>query len=257
MSTWEHLKLLFGMGPRMVWVLSRLYLHVVWEVLSKAGGRGRAERAALAEQHRSRLEALSQQTAYGLQTLQALDGLRAMPAEYSVTKMVCVFHADRLLVLALGALGLGAGFLLGGALGLGCALGAGAFGALLTHLANGQRSGQSWRALEEAAASIARTTGARYVIFGHSHRPVLLDLEAAHGISRYGERAYYLNSGSWVTREILRGDDGRGMTFVEIGPEGASLKRWRVGGGADTLASSGAEQPLPVPESALLLEGPS
>lgn len=255
MTTWQHLKLMFGMGPKMFWVLTKLYLHVVWEVLQKAGGRGRAERAALAEQHAQELRGLAERSPYGLETLRALDALRALPAEYSVTKMVCVFHADRIFVILLAVAGLAAGFGLGGSIGWVLAISAGSVGALLTHLAKGQRSGRAWLALERASAEIARVTGARYVVFGHSHRPLLLDLQAAYGISRFGERAYYLNTGSWVTREILRGEDGTGMTFVELGPEGASLRRWRAGGGSDLLASSGAEAALPAPDVPLLLEG--
>ncbi|MEM6531286.1 MAG: metallophosphoesterase [Myxococcota bacterium] len=257
MTTWQHLKLFLGMGPRMFWVVGRLYLRLLWEVLGKAGGRGRARRAALAEEQRARLGGLARETSYGLKTLEALDGIRAMPAEYSVAKMICVFHADRLFVIGLALLGLGLGFWLGGTLGWVAAASAGVVGAWVTHLANGNRSGQVWRDLEAAAASIAQITGARYVVFGHSHRPVLLDLHAAHGVGRFGERAYYLNSGSWVTREILRGEEGTGMTFVELGPEGAALKRWRSGGEPELLATTGAEAPMPTPDLPPMLPEPA
>ncbi|MEM6732096.1 MAG: metallophosphoesterase [Myxococcota bacterium] len=253
LSSWQHLRRVLAMGPRVFWVMTKLYFHMLWEVLAKAVGRGRRQRAELAELHRSRLEALSAETPYGFKTLEALDAIRAMPAEYSVTKMVCAFHADRLFVIGLGVTGLALGFFLGGIYGWVVAGAAGVTGAVLTHLAKGQRSGNAWRDLEEAAGKIAGITGARYVIFGHSHRPVLLDLEAAYAIGRFGERAYYLNSGSWVTREILRGEEGRGMTYIEIGPEGATLRRWRSDGSPEQIAATGVEAPLPPPEPELLL----
>jgi len=93
--------------------------------------------------------------------------------------------------------------------------------------------------LRVAAAEIADRTGARYVIFGHSHHPELVNLSREFGTGRYGEQGFYLNSGSWVTREILDEGGGSGMTYVEITSEGASLRRWRdPKQGPDVLVSS-------------------
>ena len=51
--------------------------------------------------------------------------------------------------------------------------------------------------------------------------PAVLD-----AMVKVGADAFYLNSGSWVTREVLRGEQGSGMTFIEITPTAAELKRW-------------------------------
>ena len=92
--------------------------------------------------------------------------------------------------------------------------------------------------LRNAAARIADQTGARYVIFGHSHHPELVDLREL-GVGRFGERAFYLNSGSWVTREILDDGSGQGMTYVEITSKGAALRRWVAANkSAEVIASS-------------------
>jgi hypothetical protein len=51
-------------------------------------------------------------------------------------------------------------------------------------------------------------------------------LRQEFGVGRFGETSFYLNSGSWVTREILLGEAGEGMTYVELTQHGAALKRW-------------------------------
>ncbi|HET6346666.1 MAG TPA: hypothetical protein VFH51_17160, partial [Myxococcota bacterium] len=222
--SWRQLgRFVVSLGPRVLWTVARLYVVLGYELLRQAGPQRREELAAHAAAHDEQLRALSEGGPYSLGTLRALDGLKALPAEYSILKMLHVFYLDRLLWTgaSLAAAGLG-GLCAGASAALG---GLAVWGLGLWGL-------ESWRivdarpALRAAAARIAGLTGARYVVFGHSHDPEVIDLQAAYGVGAYGDAVFYLNSGSWVTREILRGEAGLGMTFVEITGEGATLKRW-------------------------------
>ena len=78
------------------------------------------------------------------------------------------------------------------------------------------------------------------MVFGHSHEPEIVNLKTELGVHSYGGEAYYLNSGSWVTREVLQGEEGKGMTYVEITNFGASLKRW-CGLGLDPVVLGSTE----------------
>jgi UDP-2,3-diacylglucosamine pyrophosphatase LpxH len=81
--------------------------------------------------------------------------------------------------------------------------------------------------LRRAAWRIANTTGTPCIIFGHSHHPERVNLNVLFGHGRHGAPpAVYINSGSWVTNEGIRGETGQGMTFVEIIGHEAKLCRW-------------------------------
>lgn len=223
----QWFRFLFSLGPRMIWVLATTYAAAMKEVLQGSGAKRREALKAAAEAHRQRLESLARETEYGYQTLSNLERLRATPAEYSVWKMMHVFYIDRLLVGAVSVLLLLVSLLIGGSTGLIMAgvvltLGVGASVVMAR-----SRVSSVEELLRVAAAQIADETGARYVVFGHSHHPELVDLKARYGVGRFGESAYYLNSGSWVTREIMLGDASKGMTFVELSEKGAALKRWQ------------------------------
>jgi len=232
------LKFWFSKGPWRSLVMAGLYLQAMWQLLSRAGRRRRVELRPLAEDHTARLAGLAQTSHYGFKTLDHLDRIKATPAEFSVLKMVHLFFLDRFLT------GATSGVLLGVAIGLG-ELGGLILGACTAVTAAlvfwglariGPTSVEE--RLRRSAAQIADQTGARYVVFGHSHHPELVDLAAAYGAGRYGESAFYVNSGSWVTRELLLGHEGRGMTYVEISGDGAMLKRWLGAGQAPELIAA-------------------
>lgn len=252
MSPWAHLRTLTGLGSNTLTDVVRLYFKLLWRVIRKAGRRAQSARAELASVHQRRLVELASdvispptgdslvscpRSVYPLHALQALDRLRVTPADYSILKVICVFHADRLLVLGLAVVAALAPFVYGGWRGVLLGMGALAAGVAITVWARDKRSGNVKLDLEAAAQKVARLTGARYVVFGHSHRPVLRELKRDHENDASPASAYYLNSGCWVTREILRGEEGTGMTFVEMGEEGASLKRWRRHGEPEVLGS--------------------
>jgi len=218
----------FGLtrGPRQVVTLFRVYFEAMWELLGEAGRKRRRSLGAVAPIHAVRLEAMALNAGYSYQTLRELEGMRALPAEYSVFKMARVFYLDRFLIIGAIGLATGVGALLGGPTGWTIALVAIGLGLLALHALAKVRVCRVEDDLRDTAARIADKTGARYVVFGHSHRPELVNLTEAYSIGRFGEAAFYINSGSWVTRELVLGEKGKGMTFVEISEKGAFLKRW-------------------------------
>ena len=227
-SRWKMLdfvRLAKAIGPTLGFALFRVYWRMAGQMLGRAGGKRRLALRASEARHQAALRALSYDSAYGLETLERLDKLKADPAEYSLFTMLHAFYLDRvfvggatmLAVFAAGVGGLGQRAITYAAL---------TGGSLLFGLSRVRRVDVT-HALRHSAAAIAHESGARYVVFGHSHAPEVINLRQEYGVGRFGESAWYLNSGSWVTREILRGDAGSGMTYVEITSAGASLRRWR------------------------------
>lgn len=223
MGVTAFLKIGVDQGFTIFWKMAKLYVVMILDVLKRAGPGREMELRRMRAAHRARLEQMTEETPYVLHTLERLDGLKSRPAEYSVYKMIRMLYMDVFAAILLYPLLWLVnwfvvdipGWIL---LGLPCAM-------FLHHWLSGARTADVPGALRAAAARIASITGARYVVFGHSHHPEIIDLSLTS--RRQGTKAYYINSGSWVTREILLGERGRGMTYVDIGPEGASLKAWR------------------------------
>ena len=225
-SSWSLgriLRFIGSLGPRAILKLLRLYVVVGFVLLKQAGKKRRTQLQGQERAHHAQLRQLSLDSPYGFETLTALDKLKAPPAEYSFFKMVHVFYIDRFVV------GLGTlvstltAWLLGNPQGalVACLMG------LLTLFALARWPKPAIRLLlRRAAAQIADVSGARFVVFGHSHAPEVINLRRDFGVGRFGETSFYLNSGSWVTREILLGEAGEGMTYVELTQQGAALKRW-------------------------------
>lgn len=230
------LRFMAALGPRELWVLFKVYCVAVLELLKRAGKKRRHALTPLAEEHLQELRALAVSSHYDVDTLTRMDAMKAMPAEYSVIKMVRVFWFDVLLATGVAITSTLTAMLVGGSLGLFFAVVV--FGACIALVRRGNRdrrldiAGVLWR----AGARLAEVTRARHVVFGHSHRAEL---------RRVGEDAFYLNSGSWVTREVLRGEHGSGMTFVEISAEAAELKRW-TGRSAVTRLLASTAHPIDV-----------
>ena len=224
-TSWSFTKIvrfIGSLGPKAALKLLRLYFVVGFALLKQAGKKRRAQLLGQQAAHQAQLHQLSLESPYGFQMLTALDRLKAPPAEYSLLKMMHVFYVDRLVV----AVGTGVAMLSSWmALGRGmlvCGL-----GGLLLMLGLSRWPHPKIRmVLRRSAAQIADVSGARFVVFGHSHAPEVVNLRQEFGVGRFGETSFYLNSGSWVTREILLGEAGDGMTYVELTQHGAALKRW-------------------------------
>ncbi len=215
-----------GLGPRVLWSLLKSYWVMVFELIGRAGPKRRDERALLRDQHNERLRAMTEESAYGYATLDQLDKLKATPAEYSRIKMYHGSYFDRFLVAFLIAAGMIPAFFFPWYWAVVWGAGVLFSGSFLLWIASRVGRMDIAGALKRAAAHIAELTGARYVIFGHSHQAELSNLRDSHGVGQYGESSFYINSGSWITREILLGREGKGMSYVEITGRGAVLRRW-------------------------------
>jgi UDP-2,3-diacylglucosamine pyrophosphatase LpxH len=223
---------IFNRGPRMTLVLLWAYFQAMRELVPLAG-RARPGAQESARMQRTRLRSIAKSGPYEMETLRRLERLKAKPAEHSILSIIHLFYLDRFILLAAGvplaAIGLWVG---GHGLWLAGATAAGMVAGLLA--LSWRRAADIDETLRGAAARIAAVTGARYVVFGHSHEPELINLSDTYGVGPLGAKVFYVNSGSWVTREVLRGDSGKGMTYVEIAAESATLKRWN---GADRVAT--------------------
>ena len=211
------------LGARTALLLGRTYFLVGWRLLAEARQKNRQVRHLWAARHQEALAALGNEGIYKPAVLQALDRLKALPAEVVLGKIVHLFWLDRvLLALALLAVLPMVAACCGGR-GAGLTLAAGL--TLMAVMSSRTRSDLG-QVLRLAAARVADLSGAPLVVFGHSHLPEAVPLRERFGVGRFGSRPLYCNSGSWVTREILLGAQGRGMTYVEVAAGGARLLRW-------------------------------
>lgn len=236
-SLGDWLKFCLKLGPRMMLHLTKVYFVATWELISQAGNSRAEQIQSLSKLHKQRLRAMAECSAYGYETLRQLDQLKAKPAEFSMFKMARVFFFDRFVIVGATALLMTLSGLLGGTAWCLASMFLGSV-VLLTSVFTPNNAGAIEEILRLAAARIADLTGARYVVFGHSHHPELVDLRRTFGVGRFGENAYYINSGSWVTREVLRGDASQGMTYVELTGDGARLRRWLGANRTSTIVAS-------------------
>ena len=154
---------------------------------------------------------------------QQLIAMASRPAEQSLFDSMQLFYLDRML-LALVSLG-GAWSLSSMVHGFwakaGALTGVGILFAALNVVLGGKRRTDAHPMLLQAARRVAQVFDVRYIVMGHSHRP--LELAVGNG-------ARYYNLGAWT-----RGSDGFPHVRVENGV--AELRRWKLP----------APQSLPVP----------
>ena len=226
MKLTELLRLLRRLGLKNSWKLAVAYGALCALLLRQAGSRRRQGLRQMAVHQARRLRVLCAESCYSAGVLRALDKLKAPPAEYNLTTMLHLFWVDRLLVLGAGASVALTWLTFFNASWLQASM-VMAFAGLCTVALSSVNPTPLRSVLRDAAAHIAQVTGAQYVIFGHSHQPECVNLYEAYGVGRSSQQPRYINGGSWVTREILRGDASEGMTFVKITARGAELLRWR------------------------------
>ncbi len=223
----QFMRFAWQQGPRLCLLLFKFYFLFGIELLTKSGERRRKELDTWKIHHRNRLLEMSASAPYGLKTLEALDALKATPAEFSTWKMLNCFYLDRILIFSHGLFFSLMIELLGGKSWRFLHLVVwGLVGLVVRWLSQDREAANIPMLLRRAAWGIANTTGAPCVVFGHSHHPERVDLNILFGHSRDGAPAIYINSGSWVTNEGVRGEKGKGMTFVEINGNEAMLCRW-------------------------------
>lgn len=217
------MKMALSKRLRFFWAMVRTYVLGSEILLRRVGVKRHKEIQALATAHRRELKSYASHIPYSFATLKAINSLRKRPVEFSFWRTALTFYLDRFYT-TLGLLGLGifavvspfsielrAMLLSGGILGY----------ILYTLISMRLRRQDTVEDLYQAAVKIAHAAHPRYIVFGHSHvaehRPIALP---------NGKRTHYFNSGSWVTREVVRGKEGEGMTFIALSANNVALCKW-------------------------------
>tara|TARA_Y100001934_G_C12353307_1_gene776620 strand:- start:771 stop:2207 length:1437 start_codon:yes stop_codon:yes gene_type:complete len=233
----DYLKFGFSQSPKVLYRAALVYFRIAFDMVVHSGKKREEELAEFKTEHESALGDMAQEDIYGLPVLKNLDALKAKPAEYSWFKIFHALFLDRLALVVMLPILVILSFL--------CFSGLQVLWAILTSLGlvlggisllNSVNRSDSEHELRSAATRISRLTGARFVIFGHSHYPELKAISAQEG-GAFGDSCFYINTGSWVTREIIN-DPPLGMTYAELNAEGGFLKRWQSRATPEVLFSS-------------------
>ncbi|WP_437898816.1 hypothetical protein [Sorangium sp. So ce124] len=197
-------------GPRAPYVIYR-YFHAAIGAMLKSGPLYRAEGEAAVGA--AAMERFAHELGVPRAMADALVGLGATPTLESAARTFTRLYFDRVIAtLSMGAgiaaLGLGARGTGAAALGLGALL----MGASWASGHN-RYAGTVAERLAESASRVARTTGAKLVVFGHTHREALGD--------------GYANTGSF---SFPRAAPGRPYVEIEGSPEAprAATRFWRA-----------------------------
>ena len=220
----DYIKWGWAQGARGVVRVALFYATLVRKLIElSALLTDRTSAAVRADLHRRRLRELAESYRLAVEKLEALDGLRPLPALRSLFRVFVTLFIDRMLlgVVALLALvlvlALAPGWwkLSGSALLLGASL---VTNALLART----RILDSAQLLRRAPEAIWRIVRAPFIVFGHSHFAETVPLSSG---------ATYINTGSWAET----GPERRAFTHLIIsgaGPDGeprAQLYQWRDG----------------------------
>jgi len=172
--------------------------------------------------HQQLLDRLSEQWSVDKATLGKLDGLRRTPVVGSMKRLASVLMLDKLLVGFIAALALLAfllifGFAWGSVYGLATAL----VGVGVVHYLDRGREVDPAGPLQLVPARILEHIDAKYVIFGHTHKPVRAVIDGG----------VYFNTGTWLPSGkpgLLRAFTHVVINHTATGAE-AELCQWRDG----------------------------
>lgn len=220
----DYVRWVFGLGPRMIGRLAYTYFgSVSWLMRTK---RRLSAAARKAREEHLRLRGLLVRT-FGLpeEVLRALDELRERPAGKSVLAGINMLYMDRVALLALNVLCMATAAVAPGSLwGRAAIVGGIAVASLIANVMIGRvRDVSPHPRLLRMAKKVAGLLKVPFVVFGHSHIPVMARASDAEQPVE-GRDTWYFNTGSWTSASE------RGLTHVCILPrrEGpmAELRRW-------------------------------
>jgi hypothetical protein len=176
---WRAFRLYGTRGPAVV----AHYYRTAWQLWREAGRQPR--RAEALAQWQSQVARAAEQTGLSADVVHALIRATPRPTHQSRVATFLRLYLDRSLAAGITLAGLLAGVTLRSAVGLGLAGTGAAYLAASLSRSRSRYAGTLEARLRSAARQVAELTGARLVIFGHSHLP---DREAPH----------YLNPGSFA-----------------------------------------------------------
>ncbi|MFO0722805.1 MAG: metallophosphoesterase [Myxococcota bacterium] len=224
----DFLRWLRSLEPALIWRSAGAYLGC-----SQWLGRLKRRLAKSTEEarvrHQARLRELVAHFRLRPEAVERLDRLRHRPAGHRLISGFRMLFFDQLLLAGATAALLMVLLVLGGPLWPRLATGGGLLigAALLSQLWLRWRSVDPAPALAERAAKVADLVGVPYVVFGHSHAPLMQPLPAPGSA--------YVNSGSWTHVGAT------GLTHVVVthgAARNAELRRWNPREGtAEAVAS--------------------
>ncbi len=214
-----------SLGPRKLVKLARGYYQFAGSLIATARRRAKlpAVREARRRRHRERMVKLCEQLSLSEDTLNAVDALRKEPVVTNLWRLMQVLMIDKVLIAAATIMVMLVSVL---SLPLSWGLFAGGFTVATAYSATAYLSrGRNVMPSGPLAAvpeRILRHVDARYVVFGHSHDPVVTQL---------GDGKAYFNTGTWYPDEapgLLRSFTHVVLRHDESGPV-AELMQWRDG----------------------------
>lgn len=223
-SALGYLRFTMSLGLRGSLRMSRAYVSFMRALLSvrKATVGPRARRVRRAN-HEKRLKELANTWGLGADVLKGVDGLRRTPVVSSMPRLMRVLMLDKLLIFGSAGLVALIGLLvLGSAGGVEFAIAALILAMVATWWSGRGRSVDPGAPLKVMPERILKRVDAEYVVFGHTHKPVRMNIDGG---------GTYFNTGTWVPS----GKPGllRAFTHVVIRhrPSGATaeLCQWRDG----------------------------
>lgn len=228
-----YLRFALGMGVTGAWKMARGYYQFSASLLRAWWAARQARQTDHPTVHRQRLTALSAQWSLSTETLTAVDRLGMPPVVSNLRRLAAVLMLDKVLLCMLGLLVVIAAAIWFPLWTLPFASAAVAIGvhrviAWLTR----DRSVNPTQPLSAVPAEILEQVDARFVVFGHTHRPVARRIP---GPSRGRDRTddtWYFNTGTWVPsgKQGLMGSFTHAV--IRSTPDGrvhGQLCQWRDG----------------------------
>lgn len=221
----DYIKWVAGLGPRVIGRLAYTYFaSIAWLVRTKHRLLTAARKAR--EEHLLRRTLLTRRFGLSEEILRALDELRERPAGTSVFAGISMLYMDRVMLLAINLIVILVALAVPGPIlaRMGVVLGVSALSLLANRLLDRYRDVDPHPKLMRMAEKVARLLKVPFVIFGHSHRPVMASAGGAPSLEGRDPESWYFNTGSWTSSSEM------GLTHVCIlrdpSTPKAELRRW-------------------------------
>jgi UDP-2,3-diacylglucosamine pyrophosphatase LpxH len=217
----DYLRWIAGLGPKLIGQLAYTYFaSIAWLVRTKRRLLAAAKRAR--EEHLVRRRALTGRFGLSEEILHALDELRERPAGNSVFTGIRMLYMDRVALAFLNVLVTAGMIAVPGPAWLRAAIaGAVAAASIAANvMLERARAVDPHPKLMRISRKIALLMKVPFVVFGHSHRPLMAEAREAEATGQ----SWYFNTGSWTS------GSGDGLTHVCIlrdqPASKAELRRW-------------------------------
>ncbi|MBN1947235.1 MAG: hypothetical protein JW797_16305 [Bradymonadales bacterium] len=209
-TMWDFIKWMGQQNRQNYWFVIKSYFQLTRRILSYTLRTRQADHREIHQVHRQRLHQLAQQLDLEEDRLNTMDEMRRLPIHYTLGGTLQATAIDRWGLILLSMLLFLVAVLVPGSLFtiIGLVLlfllvvfRKPALRFLRNRCLGGEVLPGAAVKLEEAAHSLARLWKVRYVIFGHSHRPLC---QPVPGLTS----SWYLNEGCWLVPELKERHEG-------------------------------------------------